>query len=144
MSPASSGLSGSCHSHGSQRLRVSFPAGMPGLEGVVAGLCSVLAGFRSQEYMVKPRGESSQLGRSQHRAILNFSLLGFPVQGLGAGRPRKQRSAPQRSLGCPARDGDSRAGLSGKVPPLGTSLPFLSSECAFLTPHHSGHAGVRL
>lgn len=140
MSPASSGLSSSCHSHGSQRLRVSFPAGMPGLKGV--GLSSVLAGFRSQEYMVKPRGESSQLGRSQHRALLNFSLLGFPVQGLGAGRPRKQRPAP--SLGCPARDGDSRAGLAGKVPPLGTSLPFLSSECAFLTPHHSGHAGVRL
>lgn len=134
MSPASSGLSSSCHSHGSQRLRVSFPAGMPGLEGVEAGLCSVLAGFRSREYMVKPRGESSQLGRSQHRTRGREAKEAAPGS---SAQPWLSRSGWR--FPCWPRRESASPGHS-----CSASLPFLSSECAFLTPHHSGHAGVRL
>lgn len=91
--------------------------------------------------MVKPRGESSQLGRNQHRALGSCDLLGFPAQG------QRGPGSAGRALALLLGMEIAVVSSQGNRLPWGLCslcLPFLSSKCAFLIPQHSGHAGVHL
>jgi len=111
---------------------------------------SVLGGsdFRSQKYMVKPRGEPSRLGRSRHTTVFDFHDSFVPLRrDFGQRRPGKQPPAPQSCTGSSAQGWPIPRRLADHLPPLGVflseaSLLWLKLRTCFPHPSLSGRAGV--